>query len=140
MQSADQLKKEHNAAEAKAKLEVLNKIRDHVREIDLNGDNTVSMEELETCLGGNDGSLLLLLLDGEDLHLPRGFSPEELLCMLDQSGDGTLEIDEFVGSFYRLIDSGPFQQVCLLQAGINSIKRLVRSTNASTLKLIEDSN
>lgn len=43
--------------------------------------------------------------------------------MLDHDGDNTVRHEEFVLSFCRLVDSISFQQLCLMQTGINSIKR-----------------
>merc|ERR1719454_2185227 len=42
--------------------------------------------------------------------------------MLDDDGDGGLRKNEFVKSFYRLIDNDAFQTNCMFQLGLNEIK------------------
>merc|ERR1712070_480227 len=59
------------------------------------------------------------------------------MLMLDRDGDGALDFDEFVCNFYRLADSGPFQQACLLQAGINNLRRDIKQQTATLRKEIE---
>merc|ERR1712224_731572 len=74
------------------------------------------------------------------LTLPVGFSAEELLCVLDHDGDGFLQHDEFIHSFYRLVDGGTFQQMCIVQAGINSLRRVLikgQSQQANMWKRVE---
>lgn len=80
------------------------------------------------------------LLNDACLKLPKGFTPNELLCMLDDDGDYILTHDEFVQSFYRLIDGGQFQQTCMIQIGINALKRLAKDSiqqNHETLQFLE---
>lgn len=62
----------------------------------------------------------------ERLGPPDGITPQELLCMLDNDGDGKLRYDEFTKSFYRLIESNDFQRICLIQIGINHVKNLIK--------------
>merc|ERR1719469_942974 len=61
------------------------------------------------------------MLDSADLQLPIGFTPFELLRMLDHDGDGVLTCDEFVQSLYRTIEGGSFQHMCLLQTSLNTL-------------------
>lgn len=103
------------------KLRILKQIGTMVNQIDQNVDGKVSFEEIEDVLNKKD-SALLAMLNSADLHLPIGFSPHELLCMLDHDGDGMLTCDEFVQSFYRFIDGGQFQHMCLLQTSLNTLR------------------
>lgn len=126
LENAERMKKDQLQRQIKTKMSVLHQIRDRVTDLDINGDGKISVRELESRMSTSKGfGDLFEVLESESLHLPRGFSGSELICMLDHDGDGVLEIDEFVGSFYRLIDSGDFQQTCIIQTAINSIKRML---------------
>lgn len=136
MGHAQKLNEEKIQDEVAAKMGVLNQIQSLVTDVDSDNDGIVTFEDLEVVMADQD-SKLQAVLASVDLHLPTGFSAEELLLMVDQSGDGVLEIDEFTASFYRLIDSNEFQKLCLLTTGINSTKRLVK-TQQKQLDRIED--
>merc|ERR1712146_546639 len=57
------------------------------------------------------------------VNLPRGFTPNEVMALLDVDGDGELSYDEFMLSFFRLIDNNDFQQTCLQHKHINQVRR-----------------
>merc|ERR1711959_790252 len=59
--------------------------------------------------------------------LPKAFSHEELMNLLDQDADGQLREGEFMLSFFRLIESDSFQRNCLMHAGMNDIKRFLQT-------------
>lgn len=115
---------------------MLDQIKSVTKELDEDGDGKVSRHELEDALNDKDGVIARLLAEA-DMVFPRGFDAEEMFLMMDHSGEQELDHDEFVLSFYRLIDTGPFQQSCLLQSGVGGIKRLLRQCHAELLKRLE---
>jgi len=103
------------------KLRLLERLHVMLEKMDINEDGRVDAEELKKAIN-RDPELLDLI---ESVDLPEGFSSEELVLMLDANGDGTLSYENFIRSFYRLIDGGDFQQLCLMQLNINSIKHYI---------------
>jgi len=104
-------------------------------DIDTDHDGKISLHELQACMADADSVMNRLL---EQVALPRGFNATELFHMLDENGDAYLEHEEFVESFYRLIDGGAFQRMCVVQMGINQTKALTKR-NQERLHRIEDS-
>jgi len=101
-------------------------------DMDTNGNGQISFEELQAGMQGGSGGNsqmkhLLMMAD-----LPAGCSAKEIMHMLDDSGEGVLTYGELVGSFYRLIASGPFQQICLIMGGLNESKKLMKDNHKST--------
>mmetsp|Transcript_74070 Transcript_74070/g.176389 ORF Transcript_74070/g.176389 Transcript_74070/m.176389 type:complete len:660 (-) Transcript_74070:83-2062(-) len=86
-------------------------------------------EEVDACFSDTDMKELM-----KEIELPLGFSGKQMLAMLDDDGDGSLGNNKFMGSFERIIHSGPFQQACMFQAGINEVKYLIRKNAARTEK------
>lgn len=122
---------EENEMERKRKLQVLARLRKLIFHIDTNGDGIVSVDELSQVLRATpSGPLGEKAVELKELltrvKIPDGLTPTELLCMLDNDGDGKLQYDEFVRSFYRLIESNDFQHMCTIQVGINHIKNLIK--------------
>lgn len=111
------------------KVNTLLKITKIVAEIDNDRDGFVTTSELKYCLEDPLSPMKSLL---EHVDLPKGFSPHELLCMLDQDGSGVLDHQEFIQSLYRLIDSGPFHRICIMQCGINTIKHQLAKNQRRT--------
>jgi len=103
------------------KLQLLQRLHDMLSTVDSNDDGRIDAQELKAAMK-NDPELRELI---ETAELPEGFSAEELVLMLDNDGDGTLSYDEFIRTFYRLMDGGDFQQLCLMQMNINTIKHIV---------------
>lgn len=121
MTQARELERASLAAENKSKLAILRKIKEVVFSIDTDGDGEVSMEEL--CKGMQHDVMQILL---RRVGLPRDFAGEELMCMLDTHGTGSLDGDTFVKNFYRLVEASPFQQACMVQSSINELKLMVK--------------
>merc|ERR1719487_2390424 len=121
----DRVEEEEEEREKQRKLEVLSRLRKLLWNIDKNHDGLISESELGDCMADRDScEEMKQLLDS--MKIPHGTSAAELLCMLDNDGDGKLQYDEFVRSFFRLIESNEFQQICIVQAGINHLKNLVQ--------------
>lgn len=119
IENSQKLAAEEQLLERQQKLQTIKRIQQLVADIDLDNDGRVSIDDFERSLADQDSPMSVQL---GQVDLPLGFSPLELLSMLDSNGDGTLNHDEFVMSFYRLLDGGPFQHSCLVQMGINSLK------------------
>jgi len=94
-------------------------------------DNYMSLkaDEVEAIFGGSVMTEIM-----QEIELPLGFTGKQMLAMLDDDGDGSLLNDKFMGNFGRLLHSGPFQQACMFQAGINEVKFLIRQNAANTEK------
>jgi len=95
----------------------------------LNNYMTLKADEVDAIFGD---SVMREIM--QEIELPLGFSGKQMLAMLDDDGDGSLHNDKFMGNFGRLLHSGPFQQACMFQAGINEVKYLIRQTAANTEK------
>lgn len=118
MEAAKSMEQDLEAAEKKEKLGLLLRIRDMIFALDADQSGSISVEEVEA--GWNDPEFRDLLAD---IDLPKGFSAQELMCLLDADGDGELTFDEFMRSFYRLITSNTFQSNCCMHASLNEVKK-----------------
>lgn len=119
------LDKEMQEKHKSEKRELLHRIEKILKELDTNLDHAVDANELKH--GFNGHSDLHDLLSHCDL--PAGWTSSELLFMLDNSGDGVLQKNEFTTSFFRLIDSDDFQEICIMQSSLNQVKHLVRQAH-----------
>lgn len=106
----------------KKKLDALEKTQKLLLDMDTNRDERIDLKELQDAMNENTELNLVLA----DIKLPVGWQANELLDMLDSSGDGLLQKAEFTTSFFRLMDSDAFQQICIMQASINQCKQLIR--------------
>merc|ERR1719191_2486718 len=114
------MEKELDDKEKKQKIALLSRIRDMVFALDKDDSGSISVDEIEE--GWQEPQLRDLL---RDINLPKGFSPAELMSLLDADGDGELTFEEFMRSFYRLIASDSFQQSCCMHASLNEVKARV---------------
>jgi len=114
------------------KLDVLQQIHKVVFDIDTDDDGVVTVEEIEASFNQTVMQALLA-----KINLPRGCTPSEFYRILDQDGDGTLRREEFVQSFYRLLEGNDFQRSCLVQMGINDVKALVRDVQSNMQKQVD---
>jgi len=127
--------REENAEKEKRlheeKLTLLERVNDILKSMDHYSDGRVDAQELEQAMSSDPSVAQLIAL----AQLPEGFGAEELIMMLDNDGDGWLSYAEFLRSFYRLIDGGEFQRLCLMQANINAVKQMVVRVLHSTTGL-----
>lgn len=120
------LDEECNQKEKLLKLNNLEKVQKLLEEMDSNHDENIDIEELTAAM--KSSQVLHDLL--KTINLPTAWNAQELLDMLDNSGDGELQKAEFTTSFFRLLDSDDFQQICIMQASINQVKHLVRDATS----------
>ena len=106
---------EQELSEKLAKLKEISKM---TNDMDVNQDGKVSLTEMEANL--QHGAMRALL---NQLKLPAGLTGAELLAMLDEDGDESLDFEEIVRSFYRMVDSNDFQRMCIHQIGIGKLKQ-----------------
>lgn len=138
LQSARDLQEEDKQKDVSSKLAILDDLNQLWRQLGESGDEVTMANLMDAIKTDPKWSALLGMI-----QLPRGYGAKEVFQMLDDDGTSTLNHDEFVGCFYRLIDSGPFQQLCMLQKGINDIKTFLRqatdlsAANAERLSKIE---
>jgi len=132
MGNAKAMEAEDVARELKRKGDVVEQIRLLIIDLDTDGDNEITLEELKSSMReveGGDSKMTELLKTAD---LPVGCNAEELFYMLDQKSDGMLHQKEFMGSLYRLIEGGSFQLMCLLMAGLNETKLLIKTSHTFT--------
>jgi len=134
--NAKRLEEDSKNKEMIMKLDTLGRIQELVAKVDERGDGCVTIDDVRKHMCAED-SELFQLLNSSDMSLPIGFSAEELLCMLDTDGDRVLRTDEFVESFYRLLHSGPFQQICMLQTSLNYLKQIQVENHKLTMERLE---
>eukprot|EP00746_Dinoflagellata_sp_MGD_P073320 gnl/MRDRNA2_/MRDRNA2_29762_c0_seq1.p1 gnl/MRDRNA2_/MRDRNA2_29762_c0~~gnl/MRDRNA2_/MRDRNA2_29762_c0_seq1.p1 ORF type:complete len:664 (+),score=132.33 gnl/MRDRNA2_/MRDRNA2_29762_c0_seq1:196-1992(+) len=115
-----EMDQEKKKQDTKKKLQELMRIREMVFSIDSDASGSISEAELE--LAFKMPAVVDLL---EQVDLPQGWTPNELLALLDQSGDKTVDYDEFIKTFWRLLLNNPFQQTCCTQASLNDIKQKI---------------
>lgn len=121
MEAAKAMAAEGEAMEKASKLALLGKIQEMVFSLDADGSGEVSVSEIEK---GMQIPAVKKMFDS--VHLPKAFAAEELMALLDGDGDGSLTADEFMKSFFRLIDNNEFQANCLLTVSLNEVKKDVR--------------
>lgn len=136
MSNARAFESDEVAAELQRKLQTLEEIHTMWGSLDQDDDGRVTAETLALCMQDKHSTMRQLL---SQVDLPRGFQPTELMYMLDHNGDGGLNQDELTEGMYRLIDSGPFQSICLVQKGINEVKLLLRQNLVETQAAVAES-
>merc|ERR1719195_1361745 len=115
LSKAQDMKMSDAAKVRNGKLNLLDRLHGMLTTMDSNDDGRVDADELKKAIK-MDREVLELI---KSVDLPEGFSAEELVPMLDTDGDGKLSYDNFIRSFYRLIDGGDFNQLCIMQMSIN---------------------
>jgi len=108
-------------------------IRDIIYEIDMDGDGTVSPDEI---VQAESNESLCDALGSVDL--PVGFSMIELHCMLDKDGDGSLTKFEFGQGMRRLIFSNDFQRQCLMMLAVAQQKRKLFDVRSEIIEKLEE--
>merc|ERR1719195_2343316 len=98
LSKAQDMKMSDAAKVRNGKLDLLDRLHGMLTTMDSNDDGRVDADELKKAIK---------------------MDREELVLMLDTDGDGKLSYDNFIRSFYRLIDGGDFQQLCIMQMSIN---------------------
>lgn len=128
------LEKDHEAEERKDKLALLERIKDSVFQLDTDGNDVLTYDEVKEGM-----HLLAELLD--EVKLPHSFGGEHgvqrIVDLLDTDCDGSLTSDEFVRGFFELIYNSPFQNHCVTLAKSNAIHRdclKIRRTVEGVLK------
>jgi len=118
MCNARTLEREFEEARRSEKVDLLEQLKEAIFSVDTSGNLEIDLGELDKLLTGDDPRLKSIMTK---VCLPYGCCAEEFLALLDNSGDGKVQHEEFVQSMYRLINCGPFQQTCLIQIGVNKI-------------------
>lgn len=136
MSNARAFESDEAAEELKRKLQTLDQIQTMWGSLAQDHDGRVTADVLAECMLDKKSTMRQLL---SQVDLPRGFSPSELMFMLDCNGDGGLNQNELIEGMYRLIDSGPFQSICLVQKGINELKVVLREVQQDFQKQIAES-
>lgn len=120
MKNATRMIVENAELERARKLEIIKDIQSLVSSIDRDDDGKLSVQELTKSL--RQGRMRCLL---NQVNVPRDITGRELMNMLDCNGDGHVTGDEFVGTFYRLVECDDFQRSCLVQMHLNALKGMM---------------
>lgn len=111
--------------ELRQKMVTLEKVQEILWNLDTDGDGVISTEELTNATRRSSEFQEAL----KSIKLPSAWTPEELVTLLDNDANGILESGEFAKGFFRLLESNDFQQLCMMQTGINQVKHMIRSGN-----------
>lgn len=104
---------------------LLERIRDIVFELDTDESGTISVSELEQ--GWGSPALRDLL---KEMKLPKGFTAQELMFLLDRNGCEEIPFEDFITNIYRMLLNDAFQMNCCLHASLNEVKTEVKCLRA----------
>lgn len=104
--------------------------------IDSDSDGMISACELQKVWGNPEVKRIL-----GTLNIPKWFSPEDLLILMDQNGDGYVHCEEFASSFIRLLETDAFHNKCadrrtknlVRQLAMNIVRRLIALADGNAL-------
>lgn len=110
------------------KMASLRRIQTILSDIDTSHDGNINEAELSNAMENHP------LFDEvlSSINLPTAWSAGELLAMLDIHGDGAVGDKEFMQGMFRLMESDHFQQICIMQAGINQLKKMIKTESKVT--------
>eukprot|EP00746_Dinoflagellata_sp_MGD_P165662 gnl/MRDRNA2_/MRDRNA2_95074_c0_seq1.p1 gnl/MRDRNA2_/MRDRNA2_95074_c0~~gnl/MRDRNA2_/MRDRNA2_95074_c0_seq1.p1 ORF type:complete len:746 (-),score=125.01 gnl/MRDRNA2_/MRDRNA2_95074_c0_seq1:254-2491(-) len=120
MQASESLKQEEGDREMTHKLELLDQLQAFVFRMDEDGSGLIGKEQLIAVHEDKEMQELLV-----KMGFPVGFSAEELWTLLDQDGNGSLNVEEFVRMAFRLVSctQDHFQFSCLLLSSLNRLQQ-----------------
>jgi len=104
----------------KNQLHALHALADILSQLDTDGSEQISMEEMQA---GSDNAFLFKVL--RDIDFPAGFTLEDLFSLLDIDGSGVLSRNEFIGGLFRLLFSNEFQRQCLARLGEANLRQTI---------------
>eukprot|EP00927_Polykrikos_kofoidii_P014763 TRINITY_DN16511_c0_g1_i11.p1 TRINITY_DN16511_c0_g1~~TRINITY_DN16511_c0_g1_i11.p1 ORF type:complete len:656 (-),score=62.25 TRINITY_DN16511_c0_g1_i11:79-2046(-) len=122
---------ETKAQERARSVSILGRIQMCLKSIDTDQDGRISAKEIEDNI--LEGGLIAELM--KEIDLPRGFTAAEFHRVLDTNGTDAFPEDVFVESLYRLIDSSPFKQSCMVQMSMNQLKFMMGISNTRMSRL-----
>lgn len=117
-EASKQMELDNVAQIMKDKLGTLAQIRNSMWALDSDGNGEVSLTEINDAWDKPEFQGVI-----SQMGLPEGWTPQEMLALLDVDADGKLTFEEFMTSFYRIIADDPFKQACCLHSGLNEVKR-----------------
>jgi len=94
-----------------------------LKEMDVDGSGHLTKDEFIKAVNETPNFRHLL----QKLDFPTGFTVGEMFTLMDNSGDGTIDVLEFKNAMARLMECSPFQQLCLLLKSLNDTKSLTRT-------------
>merc|ERR1719428_1158274 len=99
---------------------------DFVFDLDLDGSGSLDAEELTQAWDREEMQDLLSVV-----NLPIGSEAQDLVDLIDQDGNGELEMSEFVKNMVRLLTNSMFQHVLELKSGLNRVLREIKGKGAT---------
>jgi len=134
MQHARQLERELELSHKGEKVRLLKELKEVIFQVDSSGDSDIDMDELDGLLNSEDARMESLM---GKLNLPSGCSAKEFLALLDTDGDGRVRHDEFIQNLYRVVNCSGYQQMCLIQIGVNRLMQTVNVLAGSVQDISE---
>jgi len=134
--AAKEMEQQDVENKTKAKLAKMSRITNLVFALDLDNSGSVCLDEIKA--GWQDPQFRELI---QQIELPHGWTPAEMLSLLDSDADGKLTFEEFVLEFYRAITNDSFQQNCCMHAQLNELTKHVKHLDnklAQEVKGIKD--
>merc|ERR1712063_141539 len=99
---------------------MVEKFEELMKVIDADGSGHLSQDEFIKAV--NESPDLKILL--QELDFPTGFTIREMFTLMDDTGDGQIDVLEFKNGVARLMDCNPFQQLCVMLTSLNYLKNL----------------
>lgn len=118
MDVAKSMSADEDSDARRAVLSKLDGLYDFVFSLDEDGDGEISVSELVKAWDLPEMKDLVSIV-----RMPIGSTAEELIDLIDTSGDGKLEIEEFVQVLVRLLTSETFQHILEIKSQQNRLKR-----------------
>eukprot|EP00746_Dinoflagellata_sp_MGD_P076011 gnl/MRDRNA2_/MRDRNA2_30568_c0_seq2.p1 gnl/MRDRNA2_/MRDRNA2_30568_c0~~gnl/MRDRNA2_/MRDRNA2_30568_c0_seq2.p1 ORF type:complete len:819 (-),score=164.98 gnl/MRDRNA2_/MRDRNA2_30568_c0_seq2:81-2174(-) len=125
IQEANLLNSDDEAAQRKELLARLQHLYTFVFELDLDKNGSLDAYEINLAWDRQEMKDLLAVV-----NLPIGSEAQDLIDLIDQDGDGELEMSEFVKNLIRLLTNNMFQHILELKSGLNRLLREVKQSNA----------
>jgi len=120
LEAAEKFAKQGRDAEMAQRMLMVDEFEKLMVELDADGSGQLSQDEFIQALDESLSFKLLL----QKLDFPTAFTIGEMFTLMDESGDGTIDVHEFTIGIVRLMESTPFQQFCLLVKSLNHSKSL----------------
>jgi len=119
--AAARFRNANHQAKMEHKMRLVQALSDVMKELDTDGDDHLSREELVLAVGHHAFHGLI----GE-LELPKGFSIEDMFVLLDVESTGKITHQEFVDGMFRMVHNSPFQQMCMVQLQLSQVKSKIK--------------
>lgn len=115
-QRRTELDKAQGEEERANRLRQFRQIQEIVLSMDVQGRGFLTVEQLEDAM---DLPAMKALV--KEANLPIAMTAADVMALVDENGDGQLQLDEMVRGMCRLCEGDAFQQTCLAQMRANKV-------------------